>query len=529
MLITLVLFHLTALSTAQNCSVAPLILSIQNTTFSDGIALNRGIQTLLGGQLLGLRLSLSQNNTRVRNSRDCSEIPANFSACQGASGGVFTISDATFTTVPPSRWNVSVVDAHPEDTTIAFGYSAVDFPGTQASVNSLPVEVWSDRDAANKSALPLGPSSSFLDQLVENSLAPNRNFGLYYGSRSQDKAIDGQLAIGGIDNARFKTATLKEFPIAGYGASSRCPLQVMLADVVLTNVEGNHSLFKDPDARVPACIDTIQNAFTFTKAMYQEWAQLTRHIDYDGSNYSVQVYPTDREAWIGSMTIKLSNGYTSVIPHYELVSKERGTDTQGKYSITNSSRIMAAVQTGQGDLGVDIPLLGGVFLSQNYLRVDYDQNKFWLAEAVVDKSIPSSIKGICASKPADDSIVKQDNNDIGLEIGLPVAFVVVALGLFGWWLFRRRSNSLITPPSRIYNPFSRPFSFAARAVPQQPSMDTAKHTVIDASRKGSELETIEKARELSNDHDWIANNNRVAELDSPPLGPQYPKNSQLYE
>lgn len=523
-----------ALSWGQNCSIPPLSFTIQNTTFSDGIAVNRGIQTLLGAQLLGLRLSLSQNNTRVRNSRDCSDIPANFSSCQGASGGVYTIPNELFVEVPPSRWNVSVIDPHPPDTTITFGYGPAEFPGTQAAIAKLPCEVWSDTDAANKSQLPLGPSSSFLSRLVEDSLAPTRNFGLYYGSRSQDEAKNGQLIIGGIDTARFDASTLEEFPLAGYGASSRCPLQVMLADVILTNSEGNHTLFKDPDARVPACIDTIQNAFTFTKAMYQEWGKLTRHIDYDGSNYSVQTYPKDREVFIGSLTIKLSNGYESIIPHFELLSMERGTDSQGKYSIINSSRVMAAVQTGQGDLGVDVPLLGGVFLSQNYLRVDYDQERFWLAKAVTDNLVPMSVNTICEPKSSETGssagMPATASSDIGLKVGLPVTFVIVASGLFGWWLFKsRRSNALFTAPNGKSNLFHRAFSFSAKA--QHRSYDDVGEVraAPDAFRKGSELETIEKPVQLSS-HDVTEadrssrriselDGTRVAELETPTASP----------
>ncbi|KAK6220557.1 hypothetical protein LQW54_002002 [Pestalotiopsis sp. IQ-011] len=502
---TIALICLIGIVQGQNCSIAPLSLAIRNTTFSDGIAVNRGLQTLLGGQLLGLRLSLSQNNTRVRNARDCSTIPANFSSCQGASGGVFDVSSDSFIQVPLSKWNVSVVDYHPQDATILYGYSASEFPDSPASIGELPLEVWADANAANKSELALGPSSSFLQRLVEASWAPSRGFGVYYGSRSQNQAKDGELVIGGVDAARFDASTLQEFPIAGYGASTSCPLQVMLSDVVLTNANGNYSLFKDPAARVPACIDTIQNAFTFTKAMYAEWAQLTQHIDYDGSNYTAQTYPADRKPLIGNLTVTLSNGYTSVIPHYELVSQQRGSDAQGKYSITNSSRIMAAVQTGQGDLGSDVPLLGGTFLSQNYLRVDYDQNKFWLSKAIIDDSVTPFIETICeqtsvAASPGQSSSGSAAN-DIGLKLGLPIAFVVVATGLFGFGLFKRRSNSIIAGQTVTPRPFRKGFISAAmaksrsrgntlRAVDEPVSPDFRPREV-------SEVETIEKPMQLA--------------------------------
>ncbi|KAF7537878.1 hypothetical protein G7054_g3395 [Neopestalotiopsis clavispora] len=508
----------------QNCSIPPLSLAIQNTTFSDGIAVNRGVQTLLGGQLLGLRLSLSQNNTRVRNARDCSVIPANFSECQGASGGVFNVASDSFTQVPLSKWNVSVIDSHPQDTTIIYGYSTSEFQDSAALIDELPLEVWADADAANKSELALGPSSSFLQRLVEASWAPTRSFGINYGSRSQNQAKNGELVIGGIDVARFDASTIQEFPIAAYGASTSCPLQVMLSDVVLTNVNGNFSLFKDPAARVPACIDTIQNAFTFTKAMYAEWASLTQHIDYDGSNYTAQTYPADREPLIGQLTVTLSNGYTSVIPHYELVSQQRGPDTQGKYSVTNASRIMAAVQTGQGDLGVDVPLLGGVFLSQNYLRVDYDQNKFWLSKAIINGSVTPSVQTTCEQTSVADNSEQSTSgsasNDIGLKVGLPVAFVVVAVGLFGFWLFKRRSNSIITGGQLdTPKPFRKGFIFAAKAKSGS-RRDTVDQPPVPPDfrpREVSEVETIEKPMQLTTNTAEVDRFERLERCTSDPV------------
>lgn len=501
----------------QDCGIPPLAFDIKNTTFADGIAMNRGVELQLGGQLLGLRLSLSQNNTRVRNARDCpADDPAGFSACQGASGGVFDMADNTFATVPESRWNVSVLDAHPQDATIAFGYGRAEFPNTSAVVPRLPVEVWSNVNAANKSELPLGPGSSFLRSLVVNSWASTANFGLYYGSRSQNQAQDGELVVGGINTARFDYTTLTEFPLSGYGAKSRCPFQVMLSDVVLTNSEGEHSLFKDPDAQVPACIDTVQNAFTFTKTMFDEWARLTQHVAYDGSNYTAQLYPAAREPLLGSLTIRLTNGYTSVIPHYELVSMERGTDAQGKYAVLNSSRVMAAVQTGAGDLGVDVPLLGGVFLSQNYLRADYDKDRFWLARAETAPTLKPAIGTIChpvATEPAESTRSSgDDSSDLGLKIGLPVAFTVAALGVFAWWLFKRHRQPLVSqrdlgPAQSHFR--SIPFSAAGSVGPG-----------LATERKRSELETVEPLTQLDDAgacvrKEAFIRRSGVAELDSP--------------
>jgi hypothetical protein len=79
--------------------------------------------------------------------------------------------------------------------------------------------------------------------------------------------------------------------------------------------------------------------------------------------------------------VELSNGYTTVIPHYEFVSQERGTDAEGKYAVLNTSRIMVRAGTTSGD-GSGM-VLGRVYLSLNYLLVDYANQMFHLAPAVI--------------------------------------------------------------------------------------------------------------------------------------------------
>ncbi|KAK0713232.1 hypothetical protein B0T26DRAFT_716833 [Lasiosphaeria miniovina] len=220
-------------------------------------------------------------------------------------------------------------------------------------------------------------------------------------------------------------------------APINCPLQVLLADVVLSNAAGNHSLFGDPDSKVTACIDTIQNAFAFTPAMFAKWQGLTNWVASPGDggpDFTQQTYPLDREPLMGTLTIRLANGYTSVIPHYELVSNERGSDSQGKYAVVNASRAMAAVQTGDSDLGRDTPVLGGVFLSQNYLRVDYANNSFSLSprvasppdDDIVTTCTPDKTGGAGASSSSDSS---EQSSMLNLKIGLSVSLGIVFIGV----------------------------------------------------------------------------------------------------
>ena len=312
-------------------------------------------------------------------------------ACQGSSGSIFSPDQSqTWTPVIEGSWNVSSIDYRPSgnSTTVIQGYDVAKLSGVP-EITDFPFEVWSDANAANKSAMAFGQDSSFVQKLADLGTIPSKVLGLFFGSRSELQGFDGELVIGGYNAARIaEGANLTDFPLGGAGALPiACPLQVLVKDIVLGNEKGSFSVMADLGATVPACIDSLQNQFTFTNAMFAKWVNLTNHTfdaPGDGSaNYTMQTYPMSAEPLIGNLTITLSNGYTSVIPQYEMLSQERGTDNEGKYAVINSSRLMAAVGTGLTDYGVDIPLLGGVFLSQNYLVVDYAKNKFSLAPAVI--------------------------------------------------------------------------------------------------------------------------------------------------
>lgn len=328
--------------------------------------------------------------------------------------------------------------------TVVQGYDSANFTDSAAVIPDYPFEVWADHDAMNMSGIALGPKSSTLERLVTHGLAPSSGFGLDYGSRSELHPRDGQVVFGGINEARFDASQKTEFPMWGAGASVNCPLQVLVSDVILTNRNGNFSLFPDPDSRVSACIDTIQNSFTLTQAMFAKFQKLGNHIESDGLKYSSSSFPADREPLLGSLTIKLANGYTSVIPHHELIGHERGTDAQGKYAVTNNTRIQAAVASGQSDLGNNIPILGGVFLTENYLQVDYEGGKFWLSPSLADKDLPDQITTTCVAKNStipEGSQGSGGSSNMAVKIAVPVAVAGLVLGaLAAWFLIRRRKK-----------------------------------------------------------------------------------------
>lgn len=350
--------------------------------------------------ILGLRLDFTRNNSGLRNYLDCSSAGSrsNISQCIGASGGVFDLnSSTTFHAVTNNAWNVTSIDPSPNGAHIIRGYDVADF-GPNASVPEFPFEVWSASATSNRSSLGLGINSSVLSSLVGAGVAPSPEIGLFYGSRSIGHPSNGEMIIGGY-NSGLVNGSFFNFSLGAGYLDQPCPLQVLLKDVVVTTSNGSRaSIMPDPGARVPACVNPVENGFQFTPVMYNQWANLTQHPSNppsDGSkNFSDQTYPLSNEALINELLITLEGGYQVTIPHFELVTLERGNNAQGLYDVINSSRIQTAVTSNGGRF--TFPVLGGVFLSQNYLRVDYSRKVFSLAHASLDGTINgSAIVGTC--------------------------------------------------------------------------------------------------------------------------------------
>jgi hypothetical protein len=181
--------------------------------------------------------------------------------------------------------------------------------------------------------------------------------------------------------------------------SIACPIRVRLTGMTLNNVAGSVPLLAQGQT-VTACIDVLQNQFTVPGDIFARWATATNHTS-DNPNgtapYNNQTYAASKEPLMGTLDITLDGGFSTTIPHYELVNPDRGDAADGSYALLNDSRIESAVGTGPTDYGEDFGvLLGGVFSAGVYMLIDYERGTVSLAKANLSAG-PDDIRPICST------------------------------------------------------------------------------------------------------------------------------------
>ena len=242
-------------------------------------------------------------------------------------------------------------------------------------------------DLGTTGGLPLGLDSSFLAAVTDANIAPSKAWGLYAGDRSL-APVDGLLTIGGYDSAKV-AGDFITFPLGNWTQQQPCPLQVNVRSIVYDLPNGTSIPLSS--GNMPACIDPFQDRFSFPPAVVNKFTSITNHSSsFNGSlNYPTSNAPD------GGLTITLDNNHTTVIPNSELVTLLRGSDQFGHYVITNTSLVQTEIAKSQPD-NVQTTL-GGIYLTFNYLLVDYESRQFQLAPAVAASSVPTTraVKQIC--------------------------------------------------------------------------------------------------------------------------------------
>ncbi|KAL8650050.1 MAG: hypothetical protein Q9210_004049 [Variospora velana] len=375
-----------------DCSVPPLSLPWSNITVSaNGVAVTRGIELGIGtpNQIFSLRPSTVLNNTRIGNVLDCGS--ETNTSCVGGKGGVFDSSkSATFVVSLKNRWNGSAADTETATGAYVYFNDHLNFHAN-GTVLGYPLVMNSDLVSGPSAGLPLGQNSSFLAAVTKAKVAPSSVWGLDAGDRSLSPR-DGNLVIGGYDNSRI-AGNLTAFPIGNW-THLPCPLQVTVTELWYSTPDSTrrNSLFDGNTTSMVACIEPFQQRFTFLPSMARQFARWTRYND----SYPDLTFPVRPS---GALEIKLDNGYTTFISNDHLFTPKRGSDKDGHYVVTNSSIFESGMEDNSdkqnGDSDVR-PTLGGLFLTYNYLVVDYDDNRFQMASTVpgTERSIPN-IRPVC--------------------------------------------------------------------------------------------------------------------------------------
>ena len=231
-----------------------------------------------------------------------------------------------------------------------------------------------------------------------------------------------------------------------------------------------------------ACIEPFQAHLTFTPDVAEEFASVTGYnTSYAGLTYPIEQAPD------GNLTITLENNYTTVIPNSELVAVQRGSDQLGHYAITNSSIVQTEIEyNAQSDPATVQPILGGTYLTFNYLVVDYESGQFQLAPAVRANQPTSSgaIKAICTQTSMTSRTSKSKSRNIGAIVGGTVggvaALAIVGLLVFLFCNRRRRPppqqhpqvrESTVAPSYRTaqWSPSVQSPTLSEKEAPQWPS------------------------------------------------------------
>jgi hypothetical protein len=201
-----------------------------------------------------------------------------------------------------------------------------------------------------------------------------------------------------------------------------------------------------------ACIEPSTQRFVFPPAIAQSFGLYTGQNEtaYPRKmHYNVSNRPS------GDLVITLAGGYQSTIPNKELFAPLRGSDKYGRYSITNDSTLEAFVSdTRAGDPGDVDSTLGGLFLTFNYLLVDYAKSEFQLAPAVAADAQDVSPDPTTICTPTDTTPTtptptpeeKKSTNTGAIAGGVVGGVAGLALiGSIGFLLFRRSRRAKHPP------------------------------------------------------------------------------------
>jgi hypothetical protein len=250
-------------------------------------------------------------------------------------------------------------------------------------VDLLPLHV-ATSGASNPGYLGVGASPSILERLYALGLVAGRTYSLFLGTGWLDRrggGVNGSNVFGGYDRARFKA------PVYSYDmtANSADYLRVRVADVIIDH-RGDD---RPAQRRLSVMGDEPPFEAVLTTDRYPMLlpARITRKLM--GNLYASPAQNASADAplqlhapYNGTVTIVLADGFAVTLPP-EVLSNARNVSCFAlPPSSPSSSSLNTSSSSSSGAEYAGPYYLSSTWLSQAYLMLDFETQRFHLAAAV---------------------------------------------------------------------------------------------------------------------------------------------------
>ncbi|KAF8430410.1 aspartic peptidase domain-containing protein [Tirmania nivea] len=417
--IYLLFFHSLVAAEVPDCDTSPLAFSIKNVTLSNGYT-RRGVEFSMGSssQNFALSMNMAYNNTILKLAPGTCPESETAAGCITRKGGIFDPTKSL-------TWKNGMLESFGggDDTrrsdkgikVASWRYgqdnlSANNTFSSEIALEKFPIAILDDENLT-KSTLGLAPNSTLLRELYDTGKIPSRAWSVYWGQTGTSKNThnDGTLVLGGIDYAKLanpEDGFYEEKFGNGEDEFNTCYLRVRVEKMMLKHPDGREwdLITERSQAGMLMCVVLDYELITVPSDIAQAYLDVTgdTYLGREPGEYLWGMRINSENAFPGTLTIKLTNGFSAEIPNHQLIHPARTISDKGEIVIGNNSVKVVRLNALEGINAPDLPLLGAPFLSQTYLVVDHDNHvmKFANAKASSEQDLQPVISNnnsnICA-------------------------------------------------------------------------------------------------------------------------------------
>lgn len=287
-------------------------------------------------------------------------------------------------------------------------------PASEIVLSNNPLQI-----ASNATVRPgivgLGSSSTILHGLADTGRVAGRTYSIYVGSgmNRAGGVINGSLTLGGYDTGRF-TGSIYSFPMK---EGEPNPLTVQVSDVVINEESGSSeavSLLKNGGPHNNETIEPFEAEITtdrYPMVLPYKVTQAFKALLFAEKSEMPDGSLRLRKNFGGSMSIKLSGGFTITIPNNVMF---------------NETQITPMAEREQDS--TEPFFLSLAWLSQVYLMVDIETSKFFLAQAVAENEFVTPETFCPGETPKSNELKKSDDFTSKGMVGAVIGGVIGGLG-----------------------------------------------------------------------------------------------------